>query len=77
MFLTARLDAAMAATFGFTRCTHVDEDGMPMIRRAHTQKMWGALMAGDEEVVCAKLEERPEVEMRTPPVTRVRPEPRV
>ena len=40
MFLAARLDAAMAATFGFTRCTHVDEDGMPMIRRTHTQKMW-------------------------------------
>ena len=26
--------------------------------------MWGALMASDEEVVCAKLEERPEVELR-------------
>ena len=50
---------------------------MPMIRRTHTQKMRGALMACDEEVICAKLEERPEVEMRTPPVTRVRPEPRV
>ena len=77
MFLTARLDAAMAATFGFTRCTHVDEDGMPMIRRTHTQKMWGALMACDGEVICAKLEERPEVEMRAPPVSRVRPEPHV
>ena len=67
MFLTARLDAAMTAKFGFTRCTHVDEDGMPVIRRTHTEKMWGALMASDEEVICVKLEERPEVEMRPPP----------
>ena len=77
MFLTARLDAELTTAFGFTRCTHVDEDGMPMIRRTHTEKMWGALMASDAEVICARLEERPEVELRPPPVTRMRPEPHI
>ena len=77
MLLTARFDTALTATFGFKKCTHVDEYGIPVVRRTHTQKMWGALMACDEEVVCARLEERPEVEMRPPPVTRMRPDPHI
>ena len=76
MFLTAGLDAALTRSWGFGRCTHVDERGMPVIRRTHTGKMWGALMACDSEVVGATLVERPEIELRPPPVTRLRREPR-
>ena len=44
MFLTAALDAQMCGTFGFTQCVHMDEERVPVVRRTHSQRMWGAVM---------------------------------
>ena len=44
MFLTTALEAQMRDTFGFTACVHMDEQRVPVVRRTHSQRMWGAMM---------------------------------
>ena len=77
MFLTAALDTQMCGTFGFTQCVHMDEERVPVVRRTHSQRMWGAVMGATAEVRRGELALRRLPELRVPPVTRRPPEPLV
>ena len=77
MFLTAALDTQMCSTFGFTQCVHMDEERVPVVRRTHSQRMWGAVMGATAEVRRGELALRRLPELRVPPVTRRPPEPLV
>ena len=75
MFLTAGLDAQMCGTFGVTQCVHMDEERVPVVRRTHSQRMWGAVMGAVTEVRRGELALRRLPELQVPPVTRRPPEP--
>ena len=76
MFLTRGLEAAICGTgFGWTRCVQVDDARVPVVRRTHTGRSWGARLATEEEVRQGQLHNRALPDLRAPPATAMPPPP--
>ena len=76
MFLTRGLEAAICGTgFGWTRCVQVDDARVPVVRRTHTGRSWGARLATEEEVRQGQLHNRALPDLRAPPASAMPPPP--
>jgi len=76
MFLTRGLEAAICDTgFGWTRCVQVDDARVPVVRRTHTGRSWGARLAAEGEVQQGQMHSRVLPDLRAPPATAMPPPP--